>query len=139
MAPSHRSSLSVRSTFKRKRRSASRRAILARWKKVSTPSSPRKPANDRVVGARVIDLRCLSKGIEELSKHNVDCRGKCTIAREVSKMGLASILELVCDTCAETFHIKASPKISGSAEINQRYNVNVGPYGVKCLQVGGRN
>ena len=51
-------------------------------------------------------------------------------------MGLASILELVCDTCAETFHIKSSPKISGSAEINQRYSVNVG---VKCLQVGGRN
>ena len=70
MAPSHRSSLSVRSTFKRKRRSASRRAILARWNKVSTPSSP---ANDRVVGAHLIDLRCLSKGIEELSKHNVDC------------------------------------------------------------------
>ena len=65
MAPSHRSSLSVR--FKQ-RRSASRRAILARWKKVSTPSSPRKPANDRVVGAHVIYLRCLSKGIE--SMHN---------------------------------------------------------------------
>ena len=95
-------------------------------KKVSTPSSPRKPANDRVVGASVIDLRCLSKGIQELSKHNVDCRGKCTIAREARKMSLASILELVCDTCEKTFHTKSSPKISGSAEINQRYSVNVG-------------
>ena len=79
-----------------------------------------------MVGACVIDLRCLSKGIEELSKHNVDCRGKCTIAREVRKKGLASILELVCDTCENTFHIKSSPKISGSAEINQRYSVSVG-------------
>ena len=78
MAPSHRSCLSVRSTLKQ-RRSASRIAILARWKKVSTPSRPRKPANDRVVGARVnIDLRYLSKGIEELSIHNVDCRGQCS-------------------------------------------------------------
>ena len=76
--------------------------------KVSTPSSPRKPANDRVVGASVIDLRC---GIEELSKHNVDCRSKCTIAREVRKMSLASILELGCDTCEKTFHIKSSPNI----------------------------
>ena len=84
--------------------------------KVSTPSSPRKPANDRVVGARVIDLRC---GIEELSKHNVDCRGKCTIPKEVRKMSLTSILELVCDTCEKTFHIKSSPQISSSAEINQ--------------------
>ena len=79
-----------------------------------------------MVGAHVIDLRCLSKAIEELYKHNVDCRDKCTIAREVRKMGLASILELVCDTCEKTFHIKSSPKISGSAEISQRYSVNVG-------------
>ena len=62
MAPSHRSSLSVRLTFKQ-RRSASD------GKKVSTPFSPRKPANDRVVGARVSYLRCLSKGIE--SMHNI--------------------------------------------------------------------
>ena len=41
-------------------------------------------------------------------------------------MGLGSILELVCDTCEKTFHINSSPKISGSAEINQRYSVNVG-------------
>ena len=86
-------------------------------KKVSTPSSPRKPANDRVVGASVINLRC---GIEELSKDNVDCCSRCTIAREVRKMSLASILELVCDTCEKTF-IKSSPQISSSAEINQRY------------------
>ena len=72
-----------------------------------------------MVGASVIDLRC---GIEELSKHNVDCCSRCTIAREVRKMSLASILELVCDT----FHIKSSPQISSSAEINQRYSVNVG-------------
>ena len=97
--------------------------FLHNGKEVSTPSSPRKPANDRVVGASVIDLRC---GIEELSKHNVDCRSKCTIAREVRKMSLASILELVCDTCEKTFHIKSSPQISCSAEINQRYSVNVG-------------
>ena len=85
---------------------------------------PRKPANDRVVGASVIDLRC---GIEELSKHNVDCCSRCTIAREVRKMSLASILELVCDTCEKTFHIKSSPQISSSAEINQRYSVMLGP------------
>ena len=120
MAPSHHSSLSVRSTVKRKRISASRRAIRARRKKVSTLSSPRKPAN------------------EELSKHNVDCHGKCTIAREVSKMGLASILELVCDTCAKTFHIKSSPKISGSAEINQRYSVNVGAVWGQMSTGGGQ-
>ena len=41
-------------------------------------------------------------------------------------MSLASILELVCDTCEKTFHIKSSPQISSSAEINQRYSVNVG-------------
>ena len=88
-----------------------------------------------MVGASVIDLRC---GIEELSKHNVDCRSKCTIARQVSKMSLASILELVCDTCKKTFHIKSSPKISSSAEINQRYSVNVGAvWGQMSIGGGG--
>ena len=76
-----------------------------------------------MVGASVIDLRC---GIEELSKHNVDCRNKFTIAKEVRKMSLASILELVCETCEKTFHIKSFTEISSSAEINQRYSVNVG-------------
>ena len=87
-----------------------------------------------MVGASVIDLRC---GIEELSKHNVDCCSRCTIAREVRKMSLASILELVCDTCEKTFHIKSSPQISSSAEINQTYSVNVGAVWGQLMSIGG--
>ena len=89
------------------------------------PFRPRKPANDRVVGARVIYLRCLSKGIE--SKHNSKGSKK------------DEFLELVCDTCEKTFQVKSSPKISGSSEINQRYSVNVGAVWGQCQQVGSRN
>ena len=89
------------------------------------------PSNDRVVGASVIDLRC---GIEELSKHNVDCCSRCSIAREVRKMSLASTLELVCDTC-EKYQI--IPQISSSAEINQRYSVKVGAVWGQLMSIGG--
>ena len=39
---------------------ASKTASLARWK----------ASNGKIVGARVIDLNCLSQGIQEVSKHN---------------------------------------------------------------------
>ena len=52
-------------------------------------------------------------------------------------MSLASILELVCDTCEKTFHIKSSPQISSSAEINQRYSVNVGAVWSQLMSIGG--
>ena len=40
--------------------------------------------------------------------------------------GLASVLEVGCDSCENTSLIETSQKIEGSAEINQRYSINVG-------------
>ena len=80
---------------------ASKTATLARWKKVS---------NSKIVGACVIDLNCLSQGIQEVSKHNSKCHAQCTITREVQREGLASIHQLACDKCMKSFHIESSPK-----------------------------
>lgn len=121
----HRPSNSTRSTSKRKRRSAAKTASLARWKK---------PIN----GARVMDLQCLSKGFQSVSKHSVQCRGKCSITREVQREGLASVLEVGCDSCENTCVIETSPKIAGSAEINARYCVNVGAVWGQMATGGGQ-
>ena len=98
---------------------ASKTASLARWKKPL-------PDNRKLVGARVMDLKCLSQGIAEMSKHNTTCQGNCSVTREVQREGLASILEVVCDTCEKSFHIESSPQITGTKEIKKRYSVNVG-------------
>ena len=109
----HRTVNSVQSASRRKRRSAAKAASLARWKK---------PA---VSGARVVDLQCLSKGIRRIFKHSAQCQGKCSITGEVQRDGLASVLEVGCDSCENTSLIETSQKIEGSAEINQRYSINV--------------
>ena len=111
---SHRPGNSLRSTSKRKRRAACKSARLARWKKPKVP------------GARVMDLKYLSKGFEAISKHNPECQGKCSLTREVERQGLASVLEVGCDSCEFTCRFESCPKIDGSKEINQRYSVNVG-------------
>ena len=87
-----------------------------------------------MVGASVINLRC---GIEELSKDNVDCCSRCTIAREVRKMSLASILELVCDTCEKIFHIKSSPKYPALQKSIRDTSVNVGAVWGQLMSIGG--
>ena len=43
--------------------------------------------------------------------------GKCSITREVQREGFASVLEVGCDSCANTCLIESSPKIAGSTEI----------------------
>ena len=116
MAPKRSHHSYARSTFKRKRRIASKTASLAQWK----------ASNGKIVGAHVIDLNCLSQGIQEVSKHNSKCHGQYTITREVQREGLASILEVACDKCMKSFHIESSPKTAGSKQINKRYSVNVG-------------
>ncbi len=73
-----------------------------------------------------MDLQCLSKGIKQITQHSAQCEGKWTITKEVQRDGLASVLEVGCDSCAATSLIESSPKIAGSAEINERHTVNVG-------------
>ncbi len=105
---------------------ASKNASLARWKK---------PSAD---GARIKNLKYLSKGIEDVSKHSNKCQGKCSITREVQREGFASVLEVGCDSCANTCLIESSPKIAGSTEIKKRYSVNVGAVWGQMSTGGGQ-
>ena len=121
----HRPINSVRSASRRNRRSLARAACIARWKK---------PA---VTGARVMDLQCFSEGIQRIAQHGAQCQGKCSIVREVQRDGLASVLEVGCDSCETTSLIETSKKIKGSAEINKRYSVNVGAVWGQMATGGG--
>ena len=114
--------------------SASRRTIsgqaasLARWKK---------PA---VSGARAVGLQCLSKDIRRIFKHSAQCQGKCLITGEVQRDGLASVLEVECDSFENTSLIETSQKLERSAEINQRYRIKMMVLcGVKWHLVEGIN
>ena len=51
--------------------------------------------------------------------------------------GLASVLEVGCDSCENTSLIETSQKIEGSAEINQRYSINVGAVWGQMATGGG--
>ena len=154
----------VKSTFKRRRRATARKNIQKRWNKTLPPSSPSQglpsveptevsgsrvtlpPSSPsqgfpsveptEVSGSRVIDISCLSTGIENVSKHNTTCKGKCSIFREVRRDGLASTLEVACDRCTTRIYIESSPKIAGSSEIKPRHSVNVGAVWGQ-LAVGG--
>ena len=95
----HRPINSVRSASRRNRRSPARAACIARWKK---------PA---VTGARVMDLQCFSEGIQRIAQHGAQGQGKCSIVREVQRDGLASVLEVGCDSCETTSLIETSKKI----------------------------
>ena len=79
---------------------ANKTVSLAQWK----------ASNGKIVGACVIDLNCLSQGIQEVSKHNSKCHGQCTNTREVQREGLASILEVASGKCMKFFYIESSPK-----------------------------
>ena len=122
---SHRPSNSLRPVSKKQRKSAARAASIARWKR---------PVN----GACVIDLQCLSKGIQVVSKHSASCQGECLVTREVQREGLASVLEVRCSSCEKTFLIESSPKISGSSKLNQRFSVNVGAVWGQMATGGGQ-
>ena len=117
---------------------ASKAASLSQWKKSLPNSSPDSAQNNNLVGARVMDLQCLSQGIEEVSKHTAACHGNCLVTRESQREGLASILEVVCDKCEKSFHIESSPKITGTAEIKKRYSVDVGAVWGQMSSGGGQ-
>lgn len=112
---------------KRNRRSAAKKACAAKWKAtcptVSTPSSPvsfnQTHTESSLKGARVMDLKILSTSIQEVSEHAIKCKGKCSISSEIHREGLASILEVKCDDCDETFSIKSSKKILGSGDVKK--------------------
>ena len=58
----------VRSVSTRKRKSAARAAAVSQWRK--------KP---KVVGARVMDIQCLSNGIQRTTQHSAQCKSKCSV------------------------------------------------------------
>ena len=73
-----------------------------------------------------MDLDLLAKGISQVSDHNKNCEGRSYMNREVSREGLASVLEVSCDKCDNKVNIESSTKIIGSGEMKRRYSVNVG-------------
>ena len=93
-----------------------------------------------VTGSRVIDLNCLSAGIQQISTgHNKTCKGECKINREVRREGLASVLEVTCDSCTMQTFIESSTRIAGSEEIKGRYSVNVGAVWGQMATGGGQS
>ena len=116
-----------KSQQKRKRRRAAQLAVAARWKHhtsstalqsssssthAAASSSPQSvaPVHD-VVGSRVMDINCLSKGLTKASEHAKQCSGHCFINNEFHREGLASVLEVSCDGCEDTFFIESSDKM----------------------------
>lgn len=128
--------LLVKSTRKRKRRSLAEQAVNARWKKDSSPPTIQLPEK-KFTGSRVLDLNLLSKGIEDLSNHGTKCKGKCSINKEVVREGLASVLEVTCDSCSTKSYIQSSTQIAGSGEIKARYSVNAGAVWGQMVTGGG--
>ena len=153
MANQHRPT--PKSQQKQRRRRAAKLAVAARWKRPRSPTAPSTsqqspqpsspsprpsppPTAQEVVGARVMDLKCLSEGITKTSEHGNKCRGKCYVGGEVNREGLASVLEISCTACEDKFTIESSSKIEGSEGINTRYSVNVGAVWGQMATGGGQ-
>lgn len=97
------------------------------------PPSPPPP-----LGARVMDLKCLSEGVTKISEHGKQCSGKSYISSELYREGLASVLEVSCDGCEEKFTIQSSDLIAGSGGLKKRYSVNVGAVWGQMATGGGQ-
>ena len=98
---------------KRRRRSAAKQAVSARWKHAaastsastsSTSSSmastspastpaPTSGSQGEVQGSRIIDLKYLYEGIQKITEHSKQCDSNCSIS-EVHREGLASVFEV---------------------------------------------
>lgn len=120
----------LKSTHKRSRKAAAREGAKARW-------HPKETQKHQVAGSRIINIHCLSVGIENITLHNEVCKGKCSITSEVQREGLASILEVSCDSCDVKSFIETSEKITGSEKLKARYAVNVGAVWGEIATGGG--
>ncbi len=81
----------------------------------------------------------MSNGIQTISQHASECKGKCSIIRESIREGLASVLEVTCDNCPEKFSIESSSKITGSGEIKKIQHKRRSSMGSDVNRGGGRS